>query len=104
VDRILEESTDYDILFIPGGDSALEAAKDEVLIQWVRNTTANVDCVMAVCTGTILLGITDFWMGGVLTNKLDFTATVPLAPKVNREKQARWLMESSTLLRVPLQV
>lgn len=94
VDRTLSESTDYDLLFIPGGDSALEAAKDEDLMRWVRETSECADHVLAVCTGTILLG-----MSGVLngrratTNKLDFTSTIHLAPKVEWVKQARWVQD-----------
>ena len=91
-DKTLSEKTDYDLLFIPGGDSALEAAKDAELMDWVRAVSENADRVLAVCTGTILLG-----MSGVLdgrkatTNKLDFKDTVPLAPKVDWVKQARWV-------------
>ena len=94
VDATIEEGTDYDLLFIPGGDSALEAAKDQDLMDWVRETSKGAKRVMGVCTGTILLG-----MAGVLdgkratTNKLDFTATVPLAPKVEWVKQARWVQD-----------
>ena len=81
VDRVLSESTDYDLLFIPGGDSALDAAKDEDLMQWVRDTAARADRVLAVCTGTILLGMTGLMDGKrATTNKLDFTSTVHLAP------------------------
>lgn len=92
VDKVLADKDDYDLLFIPGGDSALIAAQDAELMQWVRNTSANAERVMAVCTGTILLG-----MSGVLdgkratTNKLDFTSTVHHAPQVNWVKKARWV-------------
>jgi transcriptional regulator GlxA family with amidase domain len=92
VDKILSEKADYDLLFIPGGDSALEAARDAELMQWVGHASAKAECVLAVCTGTILLGMT-----GVLdrrratTNKLDFTATVPLAPNVEWVRKARWV-------------
>lgn len=92
VDAILSEKADYELLFIPGGDSALFAAKDVALLDWVRDASDHAERVMAVCTGTVLLG-----MSGVLdgrratTNKLDFTATVPLAPKVDWVKQARWV-------------
>lgn len=92
VDQTISDKNDYDLLFIPGGDSALEAAKDAELMQWIREASAHADRVMAVCTGTVLLG-----MSGVLdgrkatTNKLDFTQTVPLAPNVSWVKEARWV-------------
>lgn len=92
VDQVLSESCDFDLLFVPGGDSALVEGKNEDLLQWLRDTSAKADRVMAVCTGTILLG-----MAGVLdgrratTNKLDFTSTVHLVPKVDWVKKARWV-------------
>ncbi|WP_299694220.1 DJ-1/PfpI family protein [uncultured Tateyamaria sp.] len=92
VDATLADTTDYDLLLIPGGDTALTAAKDPELLQWVRDVSAHADRVMAVCTGTILLGMTGLLDGRrATTNKLDFLETVPLAPKVNWVRQARWV-------------
>ncbi|MEM7269135.1 MAG: DJ-1/PfpI family protein [Pseudomonadota bacterium] len=92
VDKTIAEQTDYDILFIPGGDSALIAAEDETLMQWIRDVSAGAERVMAVCTGTVLLGMTGVLDGRrATTNKLDFTSTVHLAPKVEWVKQARWV-------------
>lgn len=91
-DITMAESTKYDLLFIPGGDSALEECTTPDMLQWIRDVSESAERVMAVCTGTIVLG-----MAGVLdgkkatTNKLDFTSTVHLAPKVNWVKQARWV-------------
>ena len=50
VDKTIAEKNDYDLLFISGGDSALDAAKDDELMQWIREASANADRVMAVCT------------------------------------------------------
>jgi transcriptional regulator GlxA family with amidase domain len=92
VDRVLSDGSDYDLLFVPGGDGALVAAQDAGLIPWIRETAATAECVMGVCTGSVLLGMTGVLDGRrATTNKLDFTATVPLAPKVNWVKQARWV-------------
>lgn len=92
IDKTIAEKKDYDLLFIPGGDTALEAAKDEELMQWIREVSANAERVMAVCTGTVLLGMTGVLDGRkATTNKLDFIKTVPLAPNVNWVKEARWI-------------
>ena len=92
VDRILAEKNDYDLLFIPGGDSALTAAADEELCQWIRQASATAERVMAVCTGTVLLGMTGVLDGRkATTNKLDFNDTVHLAPHVDWVKKARWV-------------
>jgi putative intracellular protease/amidase len=93
-DRAIWDRTDYDILFIPGGDAALIEGKDPDLLDWIRQVSAQAEQVLAVCTGTVLLG-----MSGVLdgrratTNKRDFTATVHLAPGVTWVKEARWVQD-----------
>ena len=47
---------------------------------------------MAVCTDTILLGITGLLDGRRgTTNKLDFTSTVHYAPNVDWVREARWV-------------
>lgn len=91
-DRLLSEKNDYDLLFIPGGDLALIESEDEELMEWIREASANAEKVMAVCTGTVLLGMTGVLDGRkATTNKLDFLKTVHLAPKVEWVKEARWV-------------
>lgn len=92
VDKTIDQKNDYDLLFIPGGDTALEAAKDATLLQWIREVSATAERVMAVCTGTVLLGMTGVLDGRkATTNKLDFTSTVHLAPNVDWVREARWV-------------
>jgi transcriptional regulator GlxA family with amidase domain len=96
IDRTIFEKNDYDLLFIPGGDSALNESKDEELMQWIREASANAERVMAVCTGTVLLGMTGVLDGRkATTNKLDFTKTVHLAPRVEWVKEARWVVDGN---------
>ena len=93
-DRTLAESCDYELLFVPGGDSALDAAKDPAFMDWIRDTAEGAERVMAVCTGTIVLGMAGLLDGKqATTNKLDFTATIPLAPKVDWVAKARWVRD-----------
>jgi transcriptional regulator GlxA family with amidase domain len=92
VDKTIAEKSDYDVLFIPGGHSALIEAKDQELMNWIRTVSASAERVMAVCTGTVLLGMTGVLDGRkATTNKINFTRTVPLAPHVDWVKEARWV-------------
>lgn len=94
VDRTLDESCDYDLLFIPGGDSALVAGRDKDILQWIREVSDRAERVLAVCTGTVLLGITGVLDGRqATTNKQDFMQTVHLAPGVEWIRQARWVKD-----------
>lgn len=93
-DADIQGKDDYDLLFVPGGDSALDAAKNPDLIAWLQRSSENAERVMAVCTGSILLGLAGVLDGKrATTNKLDFTATVPMAPNVHWVKQARWVQD-----------
>ncbi|MEM7425667.1 MAG: DJ-1/PfpI family protein [Pseudomonadota bacterium] len=91
-DRTIAEGSDYDLLFLPGGDTALEAAKKPAVTQWIVDTSAQAELVMAVCTGTVLLATTGVLDGRkATTNKIDFTSTVHLGPGVEWVRQARWV-------------
>lgn len=92
VDKSIFEQNDYDLLLIPGGDAAIVEGEDEELLHWIREVSAGAERVMAVCTGTILLGMTGVLDGRkATTNKLDFTKTVHLAPHVEWVREARWV-------------
>lgn len=91
-DTTIAECSTYDLLLIPGGDAALEECTNAEMLQWISDVSRSAERVMAVCTGTIVLGMT-----GLLderratTNKQDFTATIHHAPQVNWVKEARWV-------------
>jgi len=94
IDKTIAEKSDYDLLLIPGGDAALTEAKDPALMAWIAEASAQAEQVMAVCTGTIVLGMSGALDGRkATTNKLDFVKTVPLAPNVEWIKQARWVQD-----------
>lgn len=88
----LSERTQYDLLLIPGGDAALDEGKNPAVLQWIRDVSEHAERVMAVCTGTILLGMTGLLDGRrATTNKLDFAQTIHHAPNVDWVKEARWV-------------
>ena len=92
VDRTLAESSDYDLILIPGGDSAPINPRNQAINDWIVAASSNAEYVVAVCTGTVLLATTGLLDGRrATTNKKDFVATVPFGPKVEWVREARWV-------------
>ena len=92
VDRTISQSADYDLILIPGGDSAPLNPRNTAINDWIVEASSNAEYVMAVCTGTVLLATTGLLDGRrATTNKKDYTATIPFGPKVDWVPQARWV-------------
>ncbi|MEO0327428.1 MAG: DJ-1/PfpI family protein [Pseudomonadota bacterium] len=92
VDRTIAESSNYDLILIPGGDSAPLNPRNEAINNWIIEASANAEYVMAVCTGTVLLATTGLLDGRrATTNKKDYTATIHHGPNVEWVPQARWV-------------
>lgn len=92
VDRTLAESSDYDLVLIPGGDAAPLNPRNNAINDWIIGTSEKAEYVMAVCTGTVLLATTGLLDGRrATTNKKDFTATIHHGPNVEWVPQARWV-------------
>ena len=92
VDRTIAASSDYDLILIPGGDSAPLEPRNDAINDWIIEASSKAEYVMAVCTGTVLLATTGLLDGRrATTNKKDFTATVPYGPDVDWVRQARWV-------------
>lgn len=93
-DATIQDGDQYDLLLIPGGDSAIEAGRRSEVIDWIGRVSDHAEVVMTVCTGSILLA-----MAGRLderkatTNKQDFVKTTPLGPLVNWVPRARWVQD-----------
>ena len=91
-DKTIDDGSDYDLLLIPGGDSAIDAGHRPEVIQWLQETGNRAELVMTVCTGSILLAMTGLLDGHrATTNKMDFRDTVGLGPNVEWVEQARWV-------------
>ncbi len=92
VDRTLAESSDYDLILIPGGDAAPLDPINPAINTWIIEASSKAEYVMAVCTGTVLLATTGLLDGRrATTNKKDYTATIHHGPKVQWVPQARWV-------------
>ncbi len=92
VDRTLQESSAYDLILIPGGDSAPLDPPSAAINSWLIEASEHAEYVMAVCTGTVLLATTGLLDGRrATTNKKDYVATVHHGPNVQWVPKARWV-------------
>lgn len=93
-DKTVHDGAGYDLLLIPGGDSAIEAGRRPAATDWIRQTCEDADLVMTVCTGSILLAMTGMLDGHkATTNKQDFRGTIGLGPGVTWVEKARWVQD-----------
>lgn len=93
-DKTISDDACYDLLLIPGGDSAIPVGKRRRATEWIVKSCEDAELVMTVCTGSILLAMTGMLDGRrATTNKIDFRDTIPLGPKVNWVEKARWVQD-----------
>jgi Putative intracellular protease/amidase len=50
------------ILMIPGGIGTRELIDDEVFLEHLKTLSINAEYILTICTGSILLAKTGFWM------------------------------------------
>ncbi len=58
-DQDFANSPEFDVLFIPGGFSALEHARDKDIIQFVKAQAENAVFMLSVCSGAFILAAAD---------------------------------------------
>lgn len=87
----LEGAEGTDILLIPGGPGTRGVATP-ALLEWVKATSDTAKLTLSVCTGSAILA-----RAGVLdnrratTNKAAFDWVAAQGPKVDWQKEARWV-------------
>jgi transcriptional regulator GlxA family with amidase domain len=95
-DRVLDDGTDYDILFVPGGEGTRREVQNPTVLDWIARTAARAEYTLSACTGSALLA-----KAGVLdgrratTNKAAFYWVAEQGPNVRWQRQARWVEDGS---------
>jgi len=59
VNKVKPDLSEYDLLFVPGGMGTRTLRFDEEFISWLRQAD-NVNYIVSVCTGSLLLGAAGF--------------------------------------------
>lgn len=97
-DIALDDCNQFDILFVPGGVGTRYEVENERILRWLQQTAANADYVLSVCTGSALLARAGLLDGRrATTNKAAFKWVQSQGPKVNWQKQARWVEDGNTI-------
>ncbi len=90
-DKAIDEGSDYDILFVPGGSGTRREVGNAGLLEWIRETSGKAEYTLSVCTGSALLAKTGVLDGRVATtNKAAFAWVMEQGPNVLWQRKARW--------------
>ncbi|NNM54450.1 MAG: DJ-1/PfpI family protein [Spirochaetales bacterium] len=90
----LQETSQSDILLIPGGFGTRIEVANELLITKIRSLAEKSEFVLCVCTGSALLAKTGLLDGKKATsNKLAWNWVVEQNKKVDWIRQARWVVD-----------
>ncbi|MEW7292862.1 DJ-1/PfpI family protein [Aquimarina sp. 2304DJ70-9] len=85
VDKIKPDLSDYDMIVVPGGYGTRELQHNTEFIEWLR-TGKNVDYIVSICTGSLLIG-----SAGFLKNK---TATTNFNEYKSLEKYCEKVVQT----------
>lgn len=90
------DSSDYDILFVPGGAGTRREVANTVLLDWIKKTSDQAEFTLSVCTGSALLAKAGILDGKrATTNKEAFSWVTDQGPNVDWVKQARWVEDGA---------
>ena len=87
-----------DLVLLPGGIGTIEQLESEAMLNFVRDSAANAETVMSVCTGSAILGAAGVLDGKRATsNKLFFEMASTQGSDVNWVENARWVEDGKFL-------
>ena len=90
-----ENASNLDVLMIPGGMGARREVNNDALLAFLRTRSAEARWTTSVCTGSALLAKAGLLDGRRATsNKLAFDWATTQSPRVQWQRQARWVADS----------
>ncbi|WP_146348031.1 DJ-1/PfpI family protein [Falsiphaeobacter marinintestinus] len=91
-DRVFADGADYDILLVPGGMGTRREIENTVMLDWLRQASAQADLVTSVCTGSVLLAKAGILDGRkATTNKRAYDWVSGQSDQVDWQRSARWV-------------
>ena len=86
IDHITPDLATYDLVYVPGGFGSRALQQDEKFLTWLR-TAADVQHLVSVCTGSLLLGAAGLLRGKRATTHFDeYDTLAPYVTEVVRER------------------
>lgn len=91
-DMSVAETTDIDVILVPGGAGTRREVDNGALLDWIGQTANSAEYVLSVCTGSALLARAGVLDGHRATsNKAAFSWVESQGPNVSWVRDARWV-------------
>lgn len=88
-----------DLVVVPGGFGSRALAKDDRVLDWVRERAAEVELLLSVCTGALVLGAAGLLAGRPATTHHDtYDDLAALSPTTNVIRGQRFVRSSDNIL------
>lgn len=95
----LDDAPAADLLVVPGGAGTRALLGDERLLAWLRERAAEVELLLSVCTGALVLGAAGLLAGRSATTHHDaFDELAALSPTTEVVRGVRYVRSSDTVL------
>jgi transcriptional regulator GlxA family with amidase domain len=88
-----------DLVVVPGGFGSRALAKDDRVLDWVRERAAEVELLLSVCTGALVLGAAGLLAGRPATTHHDnYDDLAAISPTTNVIRGQRFVRSSDNIL------
>src|SRR6478736_9493450 len=95
----IEDAPPPDLLVIPGGSGTRPLMKNDDLLAWVRERAAEVELLLSVCTGALVLGAAGLLERRPVTTHHDaYDELATISPSTKVVRGQRFVRSSDTIL------
>jgi transcriptional regulator GlxA family with amidase domain len=95
----IDDAPPPDLLVIPGGAGTRALTRNDAVLAWVRERAAEVELLLSVCTGALVLGAAGLLERRPATTHHDaFEELAAISPKIDVVRGQRFVRSSDTIL------